>query len=71
MFIVIMFAICWLPIQMFGLLVWFYPKWILNAETSLQYYTFVGMYFFCHWISMAHSFMNPIIYSFMSENFRT
>ncbi|CAG2171301.1 unnamed protein product, partial [Oppiella nova] len=52
--VVVMFAICWLPIQIFGLLVWFYPSWILNAETTLQYYTFVGMYFFCHWISMAH-----------------
>jgi hypothetical protein len=23
-----------------------------------------------HWLAMAHSFVNPIIYSFMSQNFR-
>ncbi|XP_054168313.1 substance-P receptor-like [Oppia nitens] len=58
--VVSLFIICWLPIQIFGLLVWFYPTWILQYETRLQYYTFVGMYFFCHWISMAHRQTNGL-----------
>ncbi len=67
--IVLLFAICWLPIHVFTLLVWFYPKF-LKVKTKLQYDVFVGSYFVCHFISMAHSTVNPICYCFMSENFR-
>ncbi|UXI23212.1 Extracellular sulfatase SULF-1-like protein [Sarcoptes scabiei] len=63
------FTVCWSPIQIFNILIYFKPNF-LHVDSELKYYTFVGSYFFCHWISMAHSFMNPIIYSFMSKNFR-
>ncbi len=67
--VVFIFILCWLPIHIFSLLVWFYPK-ILNAKTKLEYCLFVGSYFITHFLSMGHSMANPIIYSFMSENFR-
>ena len=63
------FTVCWLPIQIFTILIYFKPNF-LNVDSRFKYYAFVGTYFFCHWISMAHSFMNPIIYSFMSRNFK-
>ncbi|XP_075680424.1 orexin receptor type 2-like [Dermatophagoides pteronyssinus] len=64
------FTICWLPIQLFNILIYFKSNF-LRVDSEFKYYAFVGSYFFCHWISMAHSFMNPIIYSFMSKNFRS
>nr|XP_046912757.1 RYamide receptor-like [Dermatophagoides farinae] len=64
------FTICWLPIQLFNILIYF-KRNFLHVDSAFKYYAFVGSYFFCHWISMAHSFMNPIIYSFMSKNFRS
>ncbi|KAH9413121.1 hypothetical protein DERP_006807 [Dermatophagoides pteronyssinus] len=67
--IISVFTICWLPIQLFNILIYF-KRNFLHVDSSFKYYAFVGSYFFCHWISMAHSFMNPIIYSFMSKNFR-
>ena len=69
MTIVLLFAICWLPIHAFTLLVWFYPKF-LKVKTRVGYICYVASYFFCHFISMAHSTVNPICYCFMSENFR-
>ncbi|CAG2111081.1 unnamed protein product [Medioppia subpectinata] len=67
--IVLLFAICWLPIHVFSLLVWFYPQ-ILKVQTKLGYRTFIWTYFVCHFMSMGHSFVNPIVYCFMSSNFR-
>ncbi len=67
--VVILFALCWLPIHIFSLLVYFHPK-ILNLKTKIEYYAYIGSYFFCHWISQFHSLVNPIVYCFMSENFR-
>ncbi|XP_054162257.1 RYamide receptor-like [Oppia nitens] len=69
MTIVLLFAICWLPIHVFSLLVWFYPKF-LKVKTRFGYVLYVISYFSCHFISMAHSTVNPICYCFMSENFR-
>ena len=65
--IVILFALCWTPIQFFGLIVWFYP---ISLDTDLKYNLYVGLYFASHWLSMSHSFINPLIYSYMSSNFR-
>ncbi|XP_022250305.1 probable G-protein coupled receptor 83 [Limulus polyphemus] len=67
--VLILFSLCWLPIQIFNLLVYFDPEFLIFTNDD-EYYKFVGTFFFCHWISMANSFVNPIIYCFMSENFR-
>lgn len=58
------FTLCWLPIQIFNILIYFAPNF-LAASSSTKYYCFVFSYFFCHWISCAHSMLNPLIYSFM------
>ena len=67
--IVLLFVLCWLPIHTFSLLVWFYPN-ILNLKLKVEYFTYVGAFFACHWISQFHSLVNPIVYCFMSESFR-
>src|SRR5687768_1489442 len=54
---------------MFNLIAYLNPT-LNQTTTPLGYYTFVGSYFACHWLAMANSFVNPIIYCFMSENFR-
>ncbi|XP_017487579.1 PREDICTED: neuropeptide Y receptor type 4-like [Rhagoletis zephyria] len=38
------------------------------SQFSLQ--AIVATYFSCHWLAMANSAVNPIIYSWMSVNFR-
>ncbi|GIY26625.1 hypothetical protein CEXT_7991 [Caerostris extrusa] len=67
--VVILFAVCWLPIHIFNLLIYFSPNQVM-PETDSQFTHFTTAFFTCHWISMANSFANPIIYCFMSENFR-
>ncbi|XP_022251862.1 delta-type opioid receptor-like [Limulus polyphemus] len=67
--VVLLFAVCWLPIHTFNLLIYFKEGFtIVNSQE--EYFAFVAAFFCCHWLSMANSFVNPIIYCFMSENFR-
>ena len=69
--IVGLFAICWLPSHVFQLIRVFNKDLLLrfigNDASSPKYLTIVIS---SHWLSMAHSFVNPIIYSFMSDNFK-
>ncbi|KPM07724.1 G-protein coupled receptor-like protein 7 [Sarcoptes scabiei] len=67
--VVVLFALCWSPLHLFQLIVWFYPT-IQNQKTKFSYYLYVGSYFLCHWLAMAHSLINPFVYCFMSNNFR-
>ncbi|XP_021002527.1 RYamide receptor-like [Parasteatoda tepidariorum] len=68
--VVVLFAVCWLPIQIFSLLIYFSQSSVM-PETSSDFVHFITAFFTCHWLSMANSFANPIIYCFMSDNFRT
>ncbi|GFS33781.1 RYamide receptor [Nephila pilipes] len=68
--VVALFVISWLPIQIFGLLVYFAPDYVLPSED--EYFPgFAAAFLCCHWLSMANSFVNPLVYCFMSDNFRT
>lgn len=67
--IVVMFFICWFPIQLFQLVVYFKPT-ILKAKNHKSASMFYIVYFITHFISMAHSLVNPIVYCYMSQNFR-
>ena len=67
--VVILFVICWLPMKTFMLLIAFWPS-MIDIESVVGYYIYFGTYFLCHWLSMANSFVNPIIYCFMSKSFR-
>ncbi|XP_077552948.1 RYamide receptor-like [Haemaphysalis longicornis] len=67
--VVLMFAVCWLPIHMMNLILYFDREAML-PDTAEQEYMYIAAFFSCHWFSMANSFVNPIIYCFMSDNFR-
>lgn len=67
--VVFLYNLCWLPIKIYQLLRDTKEEWF-EVCTSKAYYKLVGIYFFCHWMAMSHSFVNPIIYSFMSQTFR-
>ena len=63
--IVVLFGICWLPIHIFILVLDYNPS--LEKEYRR---TLTILYIVIHWLAMANSFMNPIIYGFMNDNFR-
>ncbi|KAH9360644.1 hypothetical protein HPB48_002422 [Haemaphysalis longicornis] len=67
--VVLMFAVCWLPIHLMNLIVYF-DRAAMLPDTAEQEYLYIAAFFSCHWFSMANSFVNPIIYCFMSDNFR-
>lgn len=67
--VVILFIFCWLPIRLLWLIYSFWPE-SLKIESKFHYYTFVITYFVSHWLAMANSFVNPLIYCFMSQGFR-
>ncbi|XP_054166202.1 G-protein coupled receptor 83-like [Oppia nitens] len=68
--VVILFAICWTPIQMFNFVIWIFGD-SLKTRTQFQMNIYVSSFFICHWLAMAHSLVNPFIYCFMSDNFRS
>jgi uncharacterized membrane protein len=67
--LVSVFLICWLPIQLFDLLIWCFPE-LRDSTSKTHYYVYFGLYFSCHLLLQFHTFMNPIIYIFMSNNFK-
>ncbi|XP_035671615.1 QRFP-like peptide receptor [Branchiostoma floridae] len=64
--VVLMFAICWLPIHLFTLILDFKAELIIGNK-----YMALVLYFSAHWLAMSNSFMNPIVYSFMNDKFRS
>ena len=68
--LVVVFAFCWMPLQLFNLLIDFAPHlldYIISHEDEQLYY---GIFYSCHWVAMANSFTNPIIYGLLNDNFR-
>ncbi|XP_041364856.1 substance-P receptor-like [Gigantopelta aegis] len=61
--VVLMFGMCWLPIHLFFLLDAFAPNTVPHEHKE-------ALYWGCHWLSMANSFVNPVIYGFMNDSFR-
>ncbi|XP_077999216.1 prolactin-releasing peptide receptor-like [Glandiceps talaboti] len=62
--VVLAFALCWLPLQLFVVITLLDTKYL--DDTSYHKST-ITVYLLCHWLAMANSFMNPIIYSFNDE----
>ncbi|XP_076458269.1 prolactin-releasing peptide receptor-like [Babylonia areolata] len=67
--VVVMFALCWLPLHVFILLLDFRPD-LMEHDSLEEERFFVGLFYTVHWMAMANSFINPIIYSFSNESFR-
>ncbi|KAH9424505.1 hypothetical protein DERP_004690 [Dermatophagoides pteronyssinus] len=67
--VLVLFIICWLPIKIFMLILAFRPS-IVYLDSMTNYYIYYISFFLCHWLSMANSFANPILYCFMSKSFR-
>lgn len=60
MVVVALFAICWLPYQLYFILTSFYPS-INNFEYIQEIYLFI------YWLAMSNSMYNPIIYCWMNS----
>ena len=69
MVVVATFVLCWSPLQLYNLLAIASPS-TRNFNTEQQLNRYVYLYFAFHWLAMAHSCLNPVIYSFMSASFR-
>ncbi|XP_069123763.1 neuropeptide Y receptor type 1-like [Argopecten irradians] len=65
--IVTFFGLCWLPLHLFILVLVFNPGMDSDSQILL---TLNILYFIAHWIAMSNSFVNPIIYGFMNNNYR-
>ncbi|XP_066304447.1 QRFP-like peptide receptor [Branchiostoma lanceolatum] len=63
--VVSMFVVSWLPLHVFRFILDLHPKFVYGNPARSY------IFFFCaHWLAMSHSFMNPIVYSFMNDRFR-
>jgi hypothetical protein len=65
--VILLYGVCWAPIKLYQCLL---DYGLISFCTSGQLYALVCTYFACHWIAMSNSFVNPIVYSFMSKSFR-
>ena len=65
-----LFGLCWLPLHTFFALHDFSSAFRELLE-SKSVAPFAGLlYFACHWLAMANSFVNPLIYFTMQSSFR-
>jgi len=67
--VVALFAVCWLPLHGFMLVIDFNPH-LTDYKTSAQRRFFYALYYCVHWLAMSNSFVNPIIYGFLNDCFR-
>ncbi|XP_055586420.1 tachykinin-like peptides receptor 99D isoform X2 [Uranotaenia lowii] len=63
MVVVIIFAVCWLPFQIYFIVTSYYPE--LTNKSYIQE-VYLGIY----WLAMSNSMYNPIIYCWMNSRFR-
>ena len=63
MIVVIVFALCWMPLNLYHLLTDLHP----DSETFHYNST---AFFICHWIAISSTCYNPFIYCWLNEAFR-
>ena len=68
--IVALFGLCWLPLHTFFALHDFSSAFreLLESKSVAPFASL--LYFACHWLAMANSFVNPLIYFTMQSSFR-
>ncbi|KAL4231569.1 neuropeptide Y receptor [Mactra antiquata] len=62
-FVVIVFALCWMPLNLYQVLADFHP----NVEVFHYNST---TFFICHWIAISSTCYNPFVYCWLNESFR-
>ncbi len=67
--VIILFVICWTPVKTKQIIRSYFPD-LFNICSMNSFYWVTTITISFHWLAMAHSFVNPIIYSFMSKSFR-
>lgn len=67
MIIIVLYDVCWFPIKMYQFL---YECDFITYCSETQFRVVIYTYLACHWVAMANSFVNPIVYSFTSQSFR-
>ncbi|XP_006812800.1 tachykinin-like peptides receptor 99D, partial [Saccoglossus kowalevskii] len=65
--IVIIFAICWLPLHCL-ILATVFDITILEDPNNRT--VIISVYLFVHWLAMANSFINPFVYTICHDGFR-
>ncbi|KAF0289993.1 putative G-protein coupled receptor 83 [Amphibalanus amphitrite] len=63
MVVVVLFAICWMPLNLYHLIVDFSQSTSPTRHNST-------LFFFCHWLAMSNVCYNPFIYCWLNEHFR-
>ncbi|XP_077866442.1 substance-P receptor-like [Saccoglossus kowalevskii] len=61
--VLMMFALCWLPLHVFNIVQRVNPEMLQQDMTRVIN---AGVL----WLAMSNSFVNPVVYSFMNENFK-
>nr|XP_006817335.1 PREDICTED: neuropeptide Y receptor-like [Saccoglossus kowalevskii] len=64
--VVLAFFICWLPLQTLRLVVLFEP----DLKFGESGWLILRLYVFVYLLAMSHSFVNPILYTFLHEHFK-
>jgi len=67
--VVTLFAVCWLPLHLFNILLDFVPQ-LRNEDQPEASSIVAAFYITAHWLAMSNSFVNPIIYGFLNDSFR-
>ncbi|GFS75790.1 probable G-protein coupled receptor 83 [Nephila pilipes] len=64
--VVILFALCWLPLNTFNVLREFHATGFIHKKLSHS-----TLFFTCHWLAMSSVCYNPFIYCWLNDNFKS